>query len=112
MLVKVRILEAKCPKAEVGKERLPVEVIESIMFIDPTRIISVNVMPEFPEQYMDSDQVKAKAAIIAKYGKHPKLCRINTADAWYFGNVFLEDILPHLQINENGLQRNVEGQMS
>lgn len=111
MLVKVRVLDLVNPKAEVGKERLPVEVVESSMYIDPERIMSLCMYPEHKDEYMDPDQLRMRNAINKKCGKH-KLCRINTRDGYYFGNVILEDILPHLQINENGLQRNVEGQMS
>ena len=37
------------------------------------------------------------------------MCRVNMKYGWYFGNVFVEDLLPKLDIDENGLQGNVAG---
>lgn len=109
MLVKVRAINLKNPKGEVGKERLPVEVVENTIFIDPKTILSICTYPIHSPEYMDAEEKRTDKAIIAKYGSFPKLCRVNTRDGFYFVNIFLEDILPHIQIYEHGLQRNAEG---
>lgn len=112
MLLKVRQLDIVNPKTEVGKERLPVEILESILFVDTEEIMSVVLYVKHSDAYLESDQIRARNAIIEKYGKEIQLCRINMKHGWYFGNVFACDLLPKLQIDENGLQGNVAGQMS
>ena len=109
MLVKIRAIDLRNPKGEVGKERLPVEVVETTIFIDPKTIGSIYTYPIHSPEYMDAEEKRLDKAIIAKYGSFPKLCKINTKEGYYLGNIFFEDILPHIQIYEHGLQRNAEG---
>ena len=85
MLVKIRAIDVRNPKGEVGKERLPVEVVETTIFIDPKTIGSICTYPIHSPEYMDAEEKRLDKA------------------------VFFEDILPHVQIYEHGLQRNAEG---
>lgn len=109
MLLKVRQLDIANPKTEIGKERLPVEILESPLFVDTEEITSVVLYVKHSDAYLESDQIRIVNALIEKYGKEIQLCRINMKYGWYFGNVFACDLLPKLQIDENGLQGNVKG---
>lgn len=109
MLLKVRQLNVVNPEKEIGKERLPVEVVEQLLFIDPEMIISVFEYSSHSDDYTSKEEKRINEAIIKKYKKKIPMCRVNMKHGWYFGNVFTEDLLPKLDIDENGLQRDVAG---
>lgn len=109
MLLKVRQLHVVNPDKEIGKERLPVEVIEQPLFIDPEMIVSVNEYRDHSDNYTSKEDLRINEAIIKKYKKMIPMCRVNMRYGWYSGNVFVEDLLPKLDIDENGLQGDVTG---
>lgn len=109
MLLKVRQLSVVNPNKEVGKERLPAEVVEQELFIDPEMIVSVSKYANHSNDYMSKEDLRVDEAIIKKYKKTIPMCRVNMRYGWYFGNVFIEDLLPKLDIDENGLQRDAAG---
>ena len=109
MLLKVRQLSVVNPNKEVGKERLPVEVVEQPLFIDPEMIVSVSEYSNHSDDYTSKEDLRVNEAVVKKYKKMIPMCRVNMRYGWYFGNVFTEDLLPKLDIDENGLQRDVAG---
>lgn len=109
MLLKVRQLSVINPNKEIGKERLPVEVIEQPLFIDPEMIVSVNEYRNHSDDYTSKEDLRINEAIIKKYKKMIPMCRVNMRYGWYSGNVFVDDLLPKLDIDENGLQGDVTG---
>lgn len=109
MLLKVRQLSVVNPNKEVGKERLPAEVVEQSLLIDPEMIVSVSEYPNHSDNYISKEDLRVNEAVIKKYKKIIPMCRVNMKYGWYFGNVFIEDLLPKLDIDENGLQRDVAG---
>lgn len=109
MLLKIRQLHVVNPDKEIGKERLPVEVVEQPLFIDPEMIVSVSEYCNHSDDYTSKEDLRINEAIIKKYKKMIPMCRVNMKYGWYFGNVFIEDLLPKLDIDENGLQGDVTG---
>lgn len=109
MLLKVRQLHVVNPDKEIGKERLPVEVVEQTLFIDPEMIVSVSKYCNHSDDYTSKEDLRINEAIIKKYKKMIPMCKVNMRYGWYFGNVFVEDLLPKLDIDENGLQGDVTG---
>ena len=109
MLLKVRQLHVVNPDKEIGKERLPVEVVEQTLFIDPEMIVSVFKYCNYSDDYTSKEDLRINEAIIKKYKKMIPMCKVNMRYGWYFGNVFIEDLLPKLDIDENGLQGDVTG---
>lgn len=109
MLLKVRQLHVVNPDKEIGRERLPVEVIEQPLFIDPEMIVSVNEYSDHSDDYTSKEDLRINEAIIKKYKKMIPMCRVNMRYGWYSGNVFVDDLLPKLDIDENGLQGDVTG---
>ena len=111
MLLKVTQLHVVNPDKEIGKERLPVEVVEQPLFIDPEMIVSVSEYCNHlhSDNYTSKEDLRINEAIIKKYKKMIPMCRVNMRYGWYYGNVFVEDLLPKLDIDENGIQGNVTG---
>lgn len=109
MLLKVRQLSVVNPDKEIGKERLPAEVVEQPLLIDPEMIVSVSEYSNHSDDYISKEDLRVDEAIIKKYKRKIPMCRVNMKYGWYFGNVFIEDLLPKLDIDENGLQRDVAG---
>lgn len=107
MLLKVRQLHVVNPDKEIGKERLPAEVVEQSLFIDPEMITSISEYPSHSDDYMSKEELRVKEAVVKKYKKMIPICRVNMKYGWYFQSIFIEDLLPKLDIDENGLQRNV-----
>lgn len=109
MLLKVRQLSVVNPDKEIGKERLPAEVVEQPLFINPEMIVSVSEYSNHSDDYTSKEELRINEAIVKKYKRMIPMCRINMKYGWHFGNVFIEDLLPKLDIDENGLQGDVTG---
>lgn len=109
MLLKVRQLHVVNPDKEIGKERLPVEVVERPLFIDPEMIVSVSRYCNHSDNYKTKEELRINEAITKKYKKIIPMCRVTMKYGWDFANVFIEDLLPKLDIDENGLQGDAAG---